>query len=190
MDFSEAECGGFIEAFIAFWNRQQENEHTNSQLRQDAGWILRGCKEHFQSGVTRISRIGGVIPVEQRESFIKQAIGLLSSPTDIDFRNQAGEIIQKFPKTATWLEWWLQSAHASILFESQRIMDIAIWDSIPDTMNAEEAMHRKLYAAAGKNHTFFEGLCSLRAVSQHYEQLYEARLSDFFFLRSKRTVII
>ena len=82
---------------------------------------------------------------------------------------------------ASWLEWWLQPAHASIFFKSQRVMDIAIWDSIPDTTNAEEAMHWKLYAAAGKNHTFFEGLCSLQAVSQHYEQLYQARLSKSFF---------
>jgi hypothetical protein len=58
-------------------------------------------------------------------------------------------------------------------------MDIAILDSIPETTNAEEAMHWKLYAAAGKNHTFFKGLRSLRAasVSQHFEQLYQARLS-------------
>jgi hypothetical protein len=107
MDFSEAERGGFIEAFVSFWNRRQENERTDSQLRQDAGRILKGCKEHFRSGVTRISRIGGVIPVEQRGSFIRQAIGLLSSPTDTDFRKQARKIIQDFPKTASWLEWWL-----------------------------------------------------------------------------------
>ena len=117
MDFSEAEHGGFIEAFVSFWNRRQEDERTDSQLRHDAGRILKGCKEHFRAGVTRISRIGGVIPVEERGSFIQQAIGLLSSPTDTDFRKQATVIIQKFPKTASWLEWWLRPAHASILFE-------------------------------------------------------------------------
>ena len=185
MDFSEAERGGFIEAFISFWNRRPENERTDSQLRDDAGRILKGCKEHFRAGVTRISQIGGVIPVEQRGSFVKQAIGLLSCPTDTKFREQAREIIQKYPKTASWLEWWLRPAHASILFESQRVMDIAIWDSIPDTTNAEEAMHWKLYSAAGKNHSFFEGLRSLRAVSQHFEQLHEARLSEFCFVLLK-----
>ena len=178
MDFSEAERGGFIEAFISFWNRRPDDDRSDAQLRLDAGRILRGCKEHFRAGVTRISRIGGVIPVEQRGSFVEQAVGLLSCPTDAEFRQQARQIIQDFPKTASWLEWWLRPAHASILFESQRVMDIAIWDSIPDTTNAEEAMHWKLYAAAGKNHTFFEGLRSLRAVSQHYEQLYHARLSE------------
>lgn len=178
MDFSEAERGGFIEALVSFWCRRSDNERTEAQLRHDAGRILRGCKEHFRSGVTRISRIGGVIPVEQRGSFVQQAIGLLSSPTTADFHQQARQIIQEFPKTAGWLEWWLRPAHASILFESQRVMDIAIWDSIPDTTNAEEAMHWKLYAAAGKNHTFFEGLRSLQAVSQHYEQLFQARLSE------------
>ena len=179
MDFSEAERGGFIEAFISFWNRRPENERTDSQLRDDAGRILKGCKEHFRAGVTRISRIGGVIPVEQREYFV---IGLLSCPTDTKFREEAREIIQKYPKMASWLEWWLRPAHASILFESQRVMDIAIWDSIPDTTNAEEAMHWKLYSAAGKNHSFFERLRSLRAVSQHFELLHKARLSKFFFV--------
>jgi len=183
MDFSEAERGGFIEAFVSFWNRRPNNERTDEQLRHDGGKILRGCKEHFRSGVTRISRIGGVIPVEQRELFVKQAIGLLSCLTDEEFRNQARQIIQDFPKTATWLEWWLRPAHASILFESQRVMDVVIWDSIPDTTNAEEAMHWRLYAAAGKNHDFFEGLECLRAVSQHFEQLYQARLSKLHFTR-------
>ena len=68
MDFSEAERGGFIEAFVSFWNRRQDNDRTDHQLRHDAGRILRGCKEHFRSGVTRISRIGGVIPVEESEA--------------------------------------------------------------------------------------------------------------------------
>jgi hypothetical protein len=165
MDFSEAERGGFIEAFISFLSRRYDNKRTDAQLRVDAGRILRGCKEHFRSGVTRISRIGGVIPVEERDTFIKQTMGLLSSPTNKEFLVQARQIVCDFPKTATWLEWWLRPAHASILFESQRVMDIAIWDSIPDSTNAEEAMHWKLYSAAGRNHNFFEGLRSLYAVA-------------------------
>ena len=61
-------------------------------------------------------------------------------------------------------------------------MDIAIWDSITHTTNAKEAMHWKLYAATSKNHTFFEGLHSLKAVSQHYEQMYQACLSKLFLV--------
>ena len=57
-------------------------------------------------------------------AFVEQAMGLLSCPTDTDFRKQAGEIIRKFPKTASWLEWWLWPAHASMLFVSQRVMDL------------------------------------------------------------------
>lgn len=58
-------------------------------------------------------------------------------------------------------------------------MNIAVWDSIPDSTNAEEAMHWKLYSAAGRDHTFFEGLRSLHAVSLHYERLYIAAQSKF-----------
>jgi hypothetical protein len=180
MDFSEAERGGFIEAFISFWNRRDNNKRSDVQLRHDASRVLRGCKEHFRSGVTRISRIGGVIPVEQRDVFVEQTVRLVSSPTDEEFIQQARQIIRDFPKTASWLEWWLRPAHASMLFESQRVMDIAIWDTIPESTNAEEAMHWKLYCAAGKNHNFFEGLRSLHAVAMHYEKLYQARLSEWF----------
>jgi len=93
MDFSEAERSGFIEAFVTFWNQRSENDRTDAQLRIDAGHILRGCKEHFQSGVTRISRIGGVVPVDKRQDFIQRATGLLSSPTNEDFLEQARHLV-------------------------------------------------------------------------------------------------
>ncbi|RPD52543.1 hypothetical protein L226DRAFT_433390, partial [Lentinus tigrinus ALCF2SS1-7] len=61
VDFSEAERNGFIDAFIEF----RQNEGTTrsvDDLRSSAQGLLRGCRQHFNSGVTRLSRIGGVIP--------------------------------------------------------------------------------------------------------------------------------
>jgi len=43
------------------------------------------------------------------------------------------------------MEWWMRPAHASMLFHSDKKMDIEIWDSIPKTTNAQEAMHWKIY---------------------------------------------
>ena len=72
-----------------------------------------------------------------------------------------------------------------MLFESKRKMDTDIWESIPESTNAEEAMHWKLYAAAGRNHAFFEGLVSLHAVAVYFERLYKAEMSINFFFNLK-----
>jgi hypothetical protein len=63
-----------------------------------------------------------------------------------------------------------------MLFESERKMDIEIWESIPKTTNAEEAMHWKLYSACGRDHGFIEGMLSLYKVAEYYERLLEGSL--------------
>ena len=69
------------------------------------------------------------------------------------------------------MEWWAHPSHATMLFNSKRVMDIDIWDSIPKTNNPEEAMNWKLYAACGWDHSFLEGLRCLYAVAGYYECL-------------------
>ena len=92
----------------------------------------------------------------------------------MQFVEYARLIIRDFPATATWLAWWLRPAHATMLFESRKTMDAQIWESIPDTNNAEEAMHWKLYSAAGKKHLFLNGLNALYAVAVYYARLFNA----------------
>lgn len=177
MDFSEAERNGFIEGFVTFWTNRGDDTRSEADLREDASRLLRGCREHFRAGVTRLSRISGVIPPEKRDAFVQRAVGLLLVPTEDEFSLRAKLILRDFPKTASWLNWWIRPAHASMLFDAHRKMDITIWDSIPDTTNAEEAMNWKLYAAAGRNHALMEGLHSLYAVAAYYERLYRETLS-------------
>jgi len=186
MDFSDAECTGFINAFISFWTRIPENNRDEDSLRDAAQRILCGCKEHFCSGVTRLSRINGVIPPGSREVFIERALALVSVPTHDEFIKFAHLIIRDFPETGTWLAWWLRPAHASMLFTSQTLMEPDIWESIPETTNAEEAMHWKLYSAAGRRHPFFEGLNALYAVAMYYSRIFDANNSMFKLLLFSR----
>lgn len=65
-----------------------------------------------------------------------------------------------------------------MLFESERQMDIEIWDSIPKTTNAEEAMHWKLYSGCGRDHGFMEGMLSLYKVAEYYQRLLEGSLRE------------
>jgi hypothetical protein len=63
-------------------------------------------------------------------------------------------------------------------------MDIAIWDAIPTTTNAEEAMHWKLYAARGRNHLFMEGLRALYSVAAYYERTYREKMRKAIHIMS------
>ncbi|KAF9533317.1 hypothetical protein CPB83DRAFT_903260 [Crepidotus variabilis] len=176
MDFSEAERDGFIRAFVRFWQRRPENTRGEEELKEAARKLLRGCQEHFRAAVTRISRIAAVIPPKQQDSFVARACSLVTAKSLDEFYRIARLIIRDFPLTATWLAWWMRESHACMIFEAKREMDLKIWESIPQTTNAEEAMHWKLYAACGRHHAFFEGFRALWAFCLYYQRQYQAEI--------------
>lgn len=170
VDFSEAEHAGFVDAFIDFW-RREGSIRTTDNLRASAEGLLKGCQQHFRAGVTRIKRIGGVIPLGQGSNFEKMAHGLLKLTDREAFDKHASALLSKFPQISPWLEWWLRDAHARMLFTPYRRMDPSLWASIPDTTNAEEAMHWKLYSGIGQDKTLMDGLAALYSFAGHYERL-------------------
>ncbi|KAF8171481.1 hypothetical protein BJ912DRAFT_1066144 [Pholiota molesta] len=85
MDFSEAERAGFILAYIEFWIMQPDDKCTIEELQEEAESLLKGCQEHYRAGITRISRIGGVINPEDTEAFKARAMGLLDMPNSDEF---------------------------------------------------------------------------------------------------------
>jgi hypothetical protein len=178
MDFSEAERVGFTSAFVEFWTLRSDDARTHEELSATAGQLLRGCQEHFRAAITRVSRINGAVPPDMKEAFTQRALALLHCSNSDDFNLRANLIIRDFPPLKSWMEWWMRPAHASILFESERQMDIEIWDSIPKTTNAEEAMHWKLYSGCGRDHGFMEGMLSLYKVAEYYQRLLEGILRE------------
>ncbi|KAJ7017996.1 hypothetical protein C8F04DRAFT_978179 [Mycena alexandri] len=175
-DFSEAERAGFCAAFIRFWTLRPNNTRTSAQLAADFEKIYRGCTQHFRAGVTRIKKISGVIPPGEADAFEFRVLALLSAADSEQFQARADAVIRDFLKTESWLGWWMRKSHAMMLFASERKMDPEIWDSIPDSTNAEEALHWKLYCAAGRNHGLMEGLHSLFAVAEYYQRLYSGTI--------------
>ena len=177
MDFSEAERLGFISAFVEFWTLRSDSR-PHEELSDAAERLLCGCEEHFRAGVTRVARINGAVPPDLKDAFTERALGLLKCSSSEEFQNRASLIIRDFPKLKSWMEWWMRPTHASMLFESERLMDIQIWDSLPKTTNAEEAMHWKLYSACGRDHSFMEGMNALFSVATHYQRLLDAVSSE------------
>lgn len=174
MDFSEAERVGFIHAFRDFWRVRDDNTRTPEELEIAAKRLLKGCLEHYRAAVTRIGRITAIISPEHQEDFKTRALDLVNLPTPAAFRDEAMRLVRDFPKIKSWMDWWTRPEHASMLFESEREMDIKIWRSLPNTTNAEEAMHWKMYSAAGRDHLFMEGLKAMYGVAVYFERMYEA----------------
>ncbi|KAF8956646.1 hypothetical protein BDZ97DRAFT_1925337 [Flammula alnicola] len=177
MDFSEAERAGFTHGFITFWMARPENTRNRQELQVAAERLLKGCREHYRAGVTRVSRISGAVPPGMAHAFTSRALALLDLPNSEEFISQSALLVRDFPKLATWMEWWVRPVHASMLFESERKMDIELWKSLPLDNNPEEAMHWKLYSACGRDHEFLEGMYSLHAVAIYYEHIYDAAAS-------------
>ena len=174
MDFSEAERRGFINAFQDFWQIRGGDERSYEERVYAAECLLRGCQEHFRAAVTRVARINGAVPPDKKEAFTERALGLLNCSNSDDFELRAKLIIRDFPKLSSWMEWWMRPSHASMLFKSERKMDAEIWEGLPSTTNAEEAMHAKFYKACGRDHEFLEGMNVLYAFALHFECLFWA----------------
>ena len=109
MDFSEAERSGFILGYIEFWALRPEDKRTPNTLREVAEGLLKGCQEHYRAGVTRISRMTGVIGEGKADAFKARALGLLDAASSEAFIQQALHLVRDFQKIKSWMEWWTTS---------------------------------------------------------------------------------
>lgn len=85
MDFSEAEKEGFVVAYAEFWLAQADNEFTKEELAAEAEALLKGCRQHFRSGITRVGKISGVVPIHLKDAFQNRAESLVEAETTEDF---------------------------------------------------------------------------------------------------------
>lgn len=184
MDFSDAESRGFVEAFVSFWKPRTDNVRSEEELRRIAPTLLRGCAEHFRASVTRIKRNGAIISPERQDEFQKLAMSLLQTEDIAHFRKRALLVLEDFPMCRSWMLWWLRKQHASILFKSVRQMDPEIWDSIPETTNAQESLHWVSYAHCGRNHRMFPGFKQLQRLAVTFERRWDASQRLLMFLSS------
>ena len=126
-----------------------------------------------------------MINPDRSEEFEKRALALLGLTTAEDLAEAVEHLIRDFPKILLWIQWWMRDAHASMLFLSQRTMDPDVWDSIPDTTNAEESQHWKLYKGAGNQHELLAGCRALYGVAAYYERLYTKSRGMFYSFASE-----
>ncbi|KAJ7078164.1 hypothetical protein B0H15DRAFT_1001560, partial [Mycena belliarum] len=175
LDFSTAERNGFILAFVDFWHEHAPNERTIDELLDAAPKLLKGCAQHFRDQINRVKKISAIVDPAKIDIFENYAKKLLKCHSMDEFNLHANKFIKAFPRAESWIRWWMLPAHASMLFPSFRIMTLELWNSLPATTNAEEAMHWKIYAALGKFLALLEGLKGLYKFAEYYSQLSEAQ---------------
>ncbi|KAF5368795.1 hypothetical protein D9757_012291 [Collybiopsis confluens] len=160
VDFSDPQREGYEKAFIDFWMLQEDDARTQKQLKEAVGALLKGCEYHYEKSVTRVSRAAGIIPVETRKDFVKSAKDLMTI-TDPDLFEEQVNYLNQHWKIKPWLTWWTRPDIARMIFASQRLMNLDHAQLLPNTTNAEESMHAKIYALVGKHHELIPGLDGL-----------------------------
>ncbi|KZT52878.1 hypothetical protein CALCODRAFT_440896 [Calocera cornea HHB12733] len=177
LDHSTAQSNGFIQAFTQFCIKHSLLEdHNIETLKNQAESLMRGCGEHFRATVTRLKRDTALIPKEKISVFAQLVETLFEAEDLLGFQAACSRLLQEFPKIEGWLSWWKQERHASMLFYAFRKMDQALWNSLPTTTNAEEAMHFRFYTAGGnKLHLpFLEGCHLLHHIAVYFEKQFQA----------------
>ncbi|KAH6874620.1 hypothetical protein BKA70DRAFT_1449290 [Coprinopsis sp. MPI-PUGE-AT-0042] len=101
MDFSEAEKQGFVMAYVEFWLSHEENELTEEELMAEAEALLKGCRQHFNSGITRVKKISGVVPVHLKAAFQHRAESLVGAETTEEFIRLGEFLPRDFPKISS-----------------------------------------------------------------------------------------
>ncbi|TFK34966.1 hypothetical protein BDQ12DRAFT_612483, partial [Crucibulum laeve] len=168
VDFSEAEHSGFILAFVDFWMTQDGNKCSEDELKNAAGALLKGCQQHFRSQITCVKKISGMIHPGLSDAFENCALALLTADSHERFLELAEKLICDYPKIKGWLMWWMRPSHSKMLFKPFCEMPENRWAALPDTTNAEESMHWKIYSALGTRHNLMDGLHALWHFTEYY----------------------
>jgi hypothetical protein len=99
MDFSAAEAGGFVAAFTAFWLSMDEDSHSTEELELVGQSLLKGCVQHFSTGITHLKKISGVVKPSLAEAFETRELALLDAEDMPTFNNCASALVRDFPHT-------------------------------------------------------------------------------------------
>jgi hypothetical protein len=182
VDFSAAQRKGFIAAFVTTMQGLGDTRPEGA-LKTSAAALLKGCHYHFQESANRVSKIGSYVPLLGRQLFLRRVKDLKMAQSTKEFSNIFEDIISQWPSLKDWIDWWNQEGNKQMIFRAYRKMDEKLWEALPDTTNAEESMHYKIYQAIGKGHGIIEGLQSLVKLVNYLDEISRAAegrlLSEF-----------
>jgi hypothetical protein len=144
------------------------NGRSEATLRQDAAALLKGCQQHFKSGVKRVSNISAVVPPARKSYFQTACTGLVTAREYQEFLARLKVILEEFPLSGDFFTWYMHPDRAPMIFASQSTMDPEVAAKLPNDTNPEEAQHNKLYHITGESLDFSQGLYGLWHYSEYW----------------------
>ena len=179
---------GFQRAFVRFWKERPDNTRSEEELLEASKSLLRGCKQHFEASLTRIKRMIAVVGIDGGPKFSQLVKGLLLADSVDDFQQRCKIILREFPNCKNWLQWWMRPEHARMLFVNTLDPIPPILKEIPESTNAQEAMHFSMYSQCGKHHDTLQGLELCLKYANGAQQTYTNKLGRSMFIVSSRNL--
>jgi hypothetical protein len=159
------------------------NRLNESQLREKAEKLLKGCEMHFRRCVIRVSNISGVVHPRQKHEFRRRAFSLLKFASIEEYQHQIDFLVAHFPKTKSFFQWWTSREHAQMLFPI-KYANHKLFKKLPNMTNAQESMHFKMYRACADmskplNFGLMDGLTAAVSFCDGMERRFVAATSEF-----------
>lgn len=83
--------------------------------------LYKFCLVHFQRSVERVKTNYSVVPHGRQQDFQRMVDTLLSEETTEDqFLDTVEEILDQFPNTANWMEWYLEHFRGALVFPAMQ----------------------------------------------------------------------
>jgi hypothetical protein len=133
--------------------------------------LLKGCAEHFRQAISRVAAKHAVVDPTKHDEFVAHALQLSQVSSYEEYKAIARRLINEFPHTTKFLEWWLRPSIARMIMKSQQVMEEDLWHSLPSTTNAQEAGHWAMYRSAGTDHSLMSRLEALYAAVDSFKTL-------------------
>ncbi|KAJ7572400.1 hypothetical protein C8J56DRAFT_1068918 [Mycena floridula] len=108
---------------------------------------------------SRLRQLAALVPVKAREHFVRKSHQLLDCDTPAMLLKDVKQLTDSFPHTERFFNWWMRKEVAMMLFPTMTTMHPDLWNVMPDSTNAGEAMHQRFYLSCkcGGNHDILTG---------------------------------
>ncbi|KAJ3554223.1 hypothetical protein NP233_g12468 [Leucocoprinus birnbaumii] len=157
VDFSHAQRNGFIQAYAELCHRycqELSNACDEQQILDDGASLLKGCQQHFAAAVKRVANNGGLASIEDVGKSDHLRV----------------KLTKKWPKAAVFFAFWATGPAAKMLSAVHSSMPKEVRDTLPNTTNAQEALHWLFYRAVELGHSLLSGLAALYRVVMKFQQ--------------------
>ena len=100
-----------------------------------------------------MQRNQGVVHVDKKSEFLAICLSLLSNHITLaQFDEIVAKIKEDYPNAKKWIEWWIRDEISIMIFPTKQIDKTkSFFETLPETTNAQESIHRLYYQVTEAN---------------------------------------